>query len=330
MGLIWALVHWGAIDFSQVELSGRTAWWLLAAFFFLLLSIPISAWRWQLLLRAQDIDLSFFQSLRLTGIALFSNTFLPGGLGGDAVRAALVIRRLKSARTRALVSVLVDRLCGALGLIVLGVFAVLSHLGRVLSQPDLILLSAGLVVLLVGGLVVVLVGLWVMGRWQVTERLDHWRDARGLRAYLWQVLFAISSYRELPGVLFAALGLSFVNHACGVFALVLVAWATAIGGLSAWDYWLITPYTFLVNWLPIAPGGLGVGEAAFDQLCQLIAGGAAAGAAYGTIFLTYRIVAAAVAVPGLIVFLTERSAIPTQEDEASPSRDPEPSSPRLG
>ena len=44
--------------------------------------------------------------------------------------------------------------------------------------------------------------------------------------------------------------------------------ASKIGVLSAVDYMFAVPLTLIVNALPLTPSGIGVGEAAFDQICR--------------------------------------------------------------
>ena len=55
-------------------------------------ALPLHAWRWWLLLRAQGLTLTFGWAHRVTWIGNFYNAFLLGGLGGDAARAVYVCR----------------------------------------------------------------------------------------------------------------------------------------------------------------------------------------------------------------------------------------------
>ena len=56
--------------------------WLVAAVLAYVLSPLFGAWRWRLLLKIQNIHLTFRQSWRLTYIGFFFNTFMPGVTGG--------------------------------------------------------------------------------------------------------------------------------------------------------------------------------------------------------------------------------------------------------
>jgi hypothetical protein len=61
---------------------------------------------------------------------------------------------------------------------------------------------------------------------------------------------------------------------------------------------LLIPLGFVANALPLTPGGLGVGEAAFDQLFQLagFSGGAVA-------LLGWRLLMLLIGLPGLVVYI---------------------------
>ncbi len=63
--------------------------WLFTAFFLAVVAVLLSAWRWQVVLKAQGISsLSLFYLFALYLEGLFFSNFLPSSIGGDAVRFA--------------------------------------------------------------------------------------------------------------------------------------------------------------------------------------------------------------------------------------------------
>ena len=64
---------------------------------------------------------------------------------------------------------------------------------------------------------------------------------------------------------------------------------------------VLIPLGFLVNALPLTPGGLGVGEVAFDKLFALagLAGGVEA-------LLAWRVLTTVIDISGLVFYLQER------------------------
>jgi glycosyltransferase 2 family protein len=67
------------------------------------------------------------------------------------------------------------------------------------------------------------------------------------------------------------------------------------------------PLTSMVNALPLTPRGIGVGEAAFDQICPWLEP-TLSGAAYSSIFFAFRVVSSLTCIPGLISLAVYRNA----------------------
>ncbi len=116
-------------------LAGRVDWarlgglrgldWSLAAPAVLLagLAYPLQAWRWQVLLRTQDIVLPFRWVHGVFWIGQFYNSFLPGGVAGDAVRLAQLWQVAPARRAGAAASLLAERLLGLGALLALATLA---------------------------------------------------------------------------------------------------------------------------------------------------------------------------------------------------------------
>jgi uncharacterized membrane protein YbhN (UPF0104 family) len=99
---------WGAL--RQIP-----AWYLLAVLGITFLSRFSVAARWHLLLRSAQLDVSYYDSTRLTFAGLFASNFLPTTVGGDVVRLAGAIQLKYDAAVSA-ASLVVDRLIGMAGM----------------------------------------------------------------------------------------------------------------------------------------------------------------------------------------------------------------------
>src|SRR5438046_2723943 len=75
-----------------------------------------STWRWDLLLRAQEVNLRRRWLLGSFLVANFFNNFLPSNIGGDVIRISDTARQARS-KTLATTVILVDRGLGLLGLV---------------------------------------------------------------------------------------------------------------------------------------------------------------------------------------------------------------------
>jgi uncharacterized membrane protein YbhN (UPF0104 family) len=116
--------------------------------------------------------------------------------------------------------------------------------------------------------------------------------------------------------LLGAITLSLVVHTLVIGATLLAATAMQQGEV-AWQMILLMPLGFLANVLPLTPGGLGVGEAAFDTLFSLagLSGGAET-------LLGWRLLTLMVGLIGLVFYLQGRKrfvyAEPQQGQPARP------------
>ncbi len=103
-------------------LLGINPWYLIPVAVLLIVNSLLSAWKWQLFLRADEIELPFFTLLSTYMIAYFYNMFLPTNIGGDAYRIYDVSRR-SGETVRTVASVFADRVTGFVAMVSLGALA---------------------------------------------------------------------------------------------------------------------------------------------------------------------------------------------------------------
>jgi uncharacterized membrane protein YbhN (UPF0104 family) len=105
------------------ELSGLITgyrWeFAIAAFLGLMIQFPVSGLKWHAALRVCNVDLSFRRLTRFYCISHFVGQFLPTSIGGDAYRVYRVLP-LVQPRSRAVTSILIDRVVGLAALLFLG------------------------------------------------------------------------------------------------------------------------------------------------------------------------------------------------------------------
>ena len=105
----------------------------LAAFFFLFLQLFLTVVRWHSLLRCIHIRLPFPEVLSLSMQGLFFSLFIPAGsVGGDLIKAGILAKRSPNGtRFNGVFSILVDRICGLIALLLSGFLSFLIFLPEV-------------------------------------------------------------------------------------------------------------------------------------------------------------------------------------------------------
>lgn len=84
------------------------------------ITILLTSYRWFLIMRTLEIRIPMPRAFVLNMVGLFYNSFMPGSTGGDVLKAYYASKHTKDHRTRAVMSVVVDRILGLVALIIIG------------------------------------------------------------------------------------------------------------------------------------------------------------------------------------------------------------------
>src|SRR5690606_18844377 len=113
-------VTYPLVEVGVTRMVREADWSFLAAAILLLpLSYLLTSYRWHVLLAAQGINIGMARTFVINMVGAFYNSFMPGSTGGDLAKAYYASKYTKD-RTRAVLTVLVDRIIGLLALLVLG------------------------------------------------------------------------------------------------------------------------------------------------------------------------------------------------------------------
>jgi glycosyltransferase 2 family protein len=213
--------------------------------------------RWQMLLRMSDVRIAFGTVVRLHYMGFFFNMFMPGGLGGDLVKAVYVTGHSPRG-AEAATMVLVDRVIGLVGLLLMAGTVILidyRHLGGIAVE-----VGATSLVLVVGAF------LFFSAKFRQLVRYDRligklpWS---GVLKRIDAVLFGLRSHWR---TLFAALALTAFVQLVEVLGVYLAGGALGIAKAEPRHYLAFVPVGYLFNALPISFGGIGVMEGAYLEL----------------------------------------------------------------
>ncbi len=268
-------------------------------------SLIITLLRWYFLVRAQNLPFTVKDALRLGLIGAFFNSFLPGAVGGDLVKATFLARE-HTRRTVAVATVIMDRVLALWGLcwfvaILGGIFWVSGLLDGPSVLPAKVIVISAATVVGVSVVVWLLLGLLTNEKAErFAMRLQGMGNVGHSAAEFWR---AVWMYRCRQGAVALTLVISWIGQVGFVLSFYCssrVLWdgtdESPLPTLA--QHFLLVPIGLVVQALPGFPGGAGIGEAGFGGLYALF-GCKAAGGVLAS--LVQRVVVCVVGTIGFVV-----------------------------
>lgn len=233
--------------------------------------VLLGTWRWWLLLRGVGLECSFGRACLLQLIGFFFNTAMPGAVGGDIVKAVYIIRDqpTRATKTPALLTVLLDRIMGLIGLFTMGAIAALLNYETMVANPVTANLMRGLAFVLAASCV--FLGFVFVpykdGRDPFDKILS--KSVPGFST-LRGIYSALRTYKDQPRIVFLTIGVSIVMQLMFMGYMSFIGTQLYPNEFNASLLPPVFPFGILVTAVPLAPGGLGVGHAAFDHLFSMV------------------------------------------------------------
>ena len=265
----WVLASAGA-NLTH-EFSTMNWGWIAVGVMLTGLGTVLASYRWSTLLALQQVKITQWDAFRLTMIGLFFNLFGFGGVGGDFFKMYYVKAQAGNRKEEAMLSIVVDRIIGLLGLFVVALLTLPFVWGELLTADAKVQSMVGFVVLIsiVGGGGVVL----VLSR-------DYWlpdslkegikKAARIFPAKLVdlvaRLIRSVDLYRSHIPTVLRALALSACLHSMATLNVVCIGKAFHIEGIGLRHYFLAVQVANTISAVPVTPGGLGSRDLVIQQL----------------------------------------------------------------
>jgi uncharacterized membrane protein YbhN (UPF0104 family) len=294
---------------------------LLAGFALAITGVCASFARWYVLVRALDLPFRLTEAFRLGFLGYLLNFVGVGSVGGDLFKAVFLARQQSGRRTEAVATVVIDRVAGLYGLLVVASAAILlsdlSHAHAVVRTVcDFTLaVTAGATLVVVWGLI---------------------PRARGGRMFRWlsvlphvgpimqRVFLALDVYRRKLGVLAQVGVLSLGIHVLLCVSLYMAASGLFVDAPTLGEHFVIVPLANVAGGLPFTPGGLGTFEVAMERLYKWLP--ATANDQGIIVALAYRWMTIVIALIGVIYYWSSRSEVSAllakaEEEARTPAAD---------
>ena len=236
----------------QSMVSQARGWLLWAALLVFPITFVITSYRWHELLEAVDVPMGMGRAFVINMVGSFYNSFLPGSTGGDAFKAYYASKQTPH-RTRAVMSVLVDRAVGLLALIMLG-GATACFQWHIKECREVAIGSAAICLcVLVGSVVFYNPTLHrISGLDFLLKKLPMQKQVRG-------AVDTMQRYGKRPMLGIWSLVISFPVHGTVITSAMFAG--IAFGLPLHWEYyWVAVPVIVLAGAIPLSPQGAGVME----------------------------------------------------------------------
>ena len=240
--------------------------WIAAAIALVLVDRALMAYRWIALLTPLTAGTRppTATLLRIFFVSTFVGTFLPASIGSDAVRAWSLARD-GVAKSESIASVLMDRLLGVIGILVMAAAGLmLAPEVLALDGPIAWMVIAAAVAGVAGSAIGLAAVFSARAGVLITRAIGRLRPGRVSRG-LTQLVASLRAYRHHHGMVGAVLAAS-----VGVQVLrILQAWMLGLSlGMPAplVTYFAFVPVILLIMLLPISINGIGTSQLAFQAL----------------------------------------------------------------
>jgi uncharacterized membrane protein YbhN (UPF0104 family) len=257
-GGVWFVFHRYDLLSALPRMFEHSLGWLAVGLGILIAQTAVAAVRWHSILRSLRLPMPLWSVVQIFYAMAFLNSFVPAGLGGDALRVWLLRKKVRDIVT-AVDSVLIDR--------IVVVFALL--IAAAAAQP-LLWLQAGnslLLVAITGSTLAMIAGTFAVIF--VVPRLD-WPALGRLMPMLRTVSHDLRLVFLDAKALSAAIVPAFASNSLLVGAAFALAYGTGIDvGFLTWL--VVMPVVLLMSALPISIGGWGTREIAMVYMLGLFA-----------------------------------------------------------
>lgn len=286
--ILFYMIKTGRLDLAVVGRVFSDLSVLGSCIFLVFTATLVSLYRWSLLLRGQGLIYPFTDVIRYGMIGAFFNTTMPGAVSGDLIKAWYVISDSKGKKTPVFASILLDRVMGVFGLVLVSASSLAFAESTIWDRPQIAQLSIIVILLALAVLAFLLLTFFAEGGplGMIRRRIDLFEKYSIGRVFL-QAFDSWLLYGKSPWLLVKATSLSMITHCFVVVVSILAAKALGDNSMSLSQFLLLAPLGLLATAIPIAPAGLGVGHAAFGALFGLA--GSKSGAEIFTLLVTIQI-----------------------------------------
>ncbi len=232
---------------------------ILVCLFCTFMNIFLNNIRWTILLNAQKFTVSIFQTLPLTFIGLFFNFAMPGGVGGDVIKAYYLLRDHQERKVNLVMSIIVDRIVGLMTMGMMATIAMAFNIGATEKHEELRKLFYCLLFLYI------LAGVFIAVSFSesILETFKNKLNKLPGHNFILKVYEGFHAYRHSKTALLKCFCVTAISQIFSIFFFIYLNNQIGGGLVSVKSLFWIIPIGVISTSLPVSPGGVGIGQAVF-------------------------------------------------------------------
>lgn len=270
---------------------------LFFGFIIFFISYLLCLFRWQMLLKAANIDLPLKRIIIAFAGGIFFNLFLPSTIGGDLVRSIDLAAHTKKPR-QVVATVFLDRLSGYIGVALVLSLAVL--MGWRFLQDKAVFVSLFMIVAVLVAILLVLFNKFIHSK---INRLLYSPDAGKIREAITSLHQEVHYFGRNKKLIFNNLALSFFVQLIAPVTFYFVGLSLGIK-INIIYFLIFLPIIGAITLLPVSIGGLGLRDA--TTIYFFAKAGVTKDLAFAMSLINFSFILAYGALAGIIYVVTVR------------------------
>lgn len=261
---------------------------LFIIFILISVTIVVAALRWALLLKIINFKIKFIKLLEITYISCFFNSILIGGLGGEFFRVYYIYNSSKDNNLKLSTTVLVDRIIGFLGLLLIIFYFIKS-----IAPDEFIIFINKIFFIFLFALILFIFFFCILKKNFFNKKFFNVELFIFIKKIFLKLIFAII---------------------LSVLIFIIINYCIYLIGINIYKFNLNLDHVFLsfsisiiFNTLSFTPGGIGVGEVVFAKILEYLNNQNLIGIA--SIYVFWRIVYLIFCLPAIFLFFLYKKKI---------------------
>ena len=305
VSIIYILIQYNIININDIALLTKNYTLVLYSLIIFFTIIILASLKWWLLLISANYNIPFLMTYLLYSTGLFFNNFMPGGTGGDIIKGVYLYKFVaESQRTGALFTIIIDRIIGLHALTIIALSSYFLLIKKISFELNFALIFVIFIAIFsIPIFFYVIMSIEKFLKYIIIKNFKIDIIIK-LEDIFSRLVIAFDNYKDKKLYLSSCWIISVINHLLTLSCFYIVTIILEINMLDIFEVIYVGSFSLMANFIPLTPGGIGIGEGAFNYFAESLQGNDLSNIAYGSIFfLAFRVLFTLVTLTGVISYI---------------------------